>query len=212
MSELVTYLLQQLQSESDPIKQAGLIAQLRRQGVATKQIASIMNVHSVQVSQLARLNNLPEIVLDGYYSKLLTLSHLIFLSRLKNDEKVMYAYEQILAQNLSALATERLVRELLYQIKTVGHRYDARLMAQVQSVLEKKGTSMRVIQSRIGAKIVLEKKGNMQDTTAWIQNVMEAMQMGYVPELEDEPQSADHTDFELDPLDLPENNDKTLDQ
>jgi hypothetical protein len=213
MSELIPYLLEQLRSENDPIQQSALIAQLKRQGVATKAIAQLMKVSPVHVSQLLRINKLPEMVLDGYYSKLVSLSHLIFLSRLRDDVMIERAYEQVLAGELSALATEQLVRELLYGIKTDQEQFDHAGIIQLQQMFEERGVSLTVVQTRIGARVQLQMKGATAQTTPWLMSVTELLWSWLTHDTHSSlTQNVSGEDSQSNLSDQQESTDKTLDQ
>jgi len=215
MSELIPYLLQELKNETEPIKQSALIAQLKRQGVATKALAQAMNVSPTHVCHLFRLNKLPEMVIDGYYSRLLSISHLIFISRLPTDAAMQSAYEQVVSQNLSALATERLVRQIQYGVKTIGQRFDLDHIKGLEDVLASAGVALTVRQTRIASKIILEKRGSFADTTDWIREVIAVLQqtVAHVAPAEDLSEDPHpQADSELDPVDGLGSSDKTPDR
>jgi transcriptional regulator with XRE-family HTH domain len=100
MSELIQHLLTSLSSEQDPVKQAEYIVQLRRQGIANLEIAKLLGKTPSQISHIARINKLPDIVLDAYYSKMLSVTHLYILSRLRFEAPMRQVFEKVMASRL----------------------------------------------------------------------------------------------------------------
>ena len=76
-------------------------------------------------------------IVDGYYSKLISISHLFMISRLKTKEDMMKIYEKVLSQNLTVLQTEAEVRDILYQIKTTGLVLDKNELKNIESLISK---------------------------------------------------------------------------
>src|SRR3989338_3922033 len=119
MSDQEDLLLQSLHKTEDPISRASILKNLHsRHGVSTKQLAKEMSVSEPYISSLMRLLKLPDLVIDGYYSKQISQTHLLVLSRLDMESQVTRAYEEVLTHNLSTVATDDLVRTMKYGVKS----------------------------------------------------------------------------------------------
>ena len=122
MPESIDLIIDKIKTEKDIFVKAKLIFSLRRdKNVKVMDIASKLGINSSYVCHINRLNKLPDIVVDGYYSKLVSISHLFLISRLQDKQKMVDIYEKILAQSLSVKDTEDAIREYLYNFKNRGH-------------------------------------------------------------------------------------------
>jgi len=133
-------------------------------------------MQSSYVCHLLRLNRVPEIIIDGYYAKLVTLTHLFSLSRVKDTEKMTELYEKVLSENMTVLQTDYLVRETLHHVTTEGERITKDEIEEIiknLSVME--GLSVKVIQTRIKATLKIEIKGNLEKTSRALRQVLERL-------------------------------------
>lgn len=176
MSELIQHLLSLLTSESDPVKQSEYIVQLRRQGVANVEIAKLLQKSPAQISHIARINRLPEIVIDAYYSRMLSLTHLYIISRLHHEGQIQIVFEQVMAETLSTQATDRLVREKLNSIDDVGEYVDRDTLKKHHEQMSQLGLEVSVLQTRTRLKYTLEIAANAQKTSGVLKKIMHAMQ------------------------------------
>lgn len=177
MDTVTQELFDKLNQEQDVLQKAELVKILRLdREVSAKRIARAIHKHPSYVSHLLRLTKIPRIVIDGYYSEQVSATHLMILSRLQTDQEIIDAYEQILKGNLTAGQTELLVRKFKYDVTDEGKNIDTRhleaLEKELRDVLNAKVT---LIQSRVRTKIVLEKRGNTDVTTDFIENVVEKL-------------------------------------
>ncbi len=178
MNTVVTALIQQLKTEGDYFKKAQLVDVLRRQEcLSVKEIASQIDKHPSYVSHLNRLLKLPSIVIDGYYSQQVALSHLIILSRLKEVEKMEDVYGEILAKGLTSAQTEDLIRLRNFNISSEQEKVSPdELHVLIQEVAEKLGdVDVKVVQTRIKGKITLELKGSSKQTTEFLRRVLQVL-------------------------------------
>ena len=107
--------IETIRNEPDVFVKARLIKHLiQEKDIKTSEIAQKLSVDPSYVSNLLRILNLPEIIVDGYYSHVLSLSHLMVLSRLKEPDDMIPLYEQILTETMSVGKLEEVVREKLY--------------------------------------------------------------------------------------------------
>lgn len=159
---------------TDPMTQAQLVVELLAQHpIKQIDLARELQMKASYLSHLIRVMKLPEMVIDGYWNKHLTFTHLILISRLKKPDEIIQLYEEILTKNLNVSATEKRIREILYLIDNAGkyinkERLDsirARMMASLGPTVD-----VAIIQTRIKAKIVVEVSGNLALTSEFIES------------------------------------------
>lgn len=172
--------IEQIKQEDDPFKKGHLIESLRKGGTRTKEIAAALGMQSSNVCHLLRILRLPGLIVDGYYSHLLSLSHLFIISRLKSQEQMILAYESILSKSLTAFQTEQLVREELFHVTTSGTRISSEELYTFafqfhEAVPE---ATVSVIQTRVRGKITIEIKGNPDVSGPILQGIMEKLRRG----------------------------------
>jgi hypothetical protein len=176
MQEEDQKIIDEIKQSDDFFQKAKLIQFLQKEKkLTTKALSDALRIKPSYFCHIARLNKLPEMVIDGYYSQLISISHLFIIARLKELDHMRAVYEKTLAQNLTVLQTEELVREYLYHLKAGGdHIEKDRLEHLVRGVEQKqKGVSVKVLQTRIKAKVVLEIKGNLQKTSQALITILE---------------------------------------
>lgn len=171
MKEEDLKIIQQIKEEPDFFNKAKLIQYISHEReVPIKDIASHLEMQSSYVCHIMRLNKLPPLIIDGYYSKLVSLSHLYIIARLKTQEDMIKAYETVLSDSLTALQTERLVREVLFSVSSVGEKLSREeIEVFTENVRKgKKAVSVSILQTRIKGRVAIEVKGNLEQTTQWI--------------------------------------------
>lgn len=129
------------------------------------------------VCHFLRLNRLPEIVVDGYYSSLISQSHLFIISRLKDPTAIVAAYEKILTDNLTVAQTDELVRQMLHGIKTEGEYLSSQERDKLIETFKQNNDTIKakIIQTRIKGKFIFEVKGSPQDTTRTLKKLIERL-------------------------------------
>ena len=163
----ITSQIQAIAQEEDIVKKIkSLHSLIHDNDLKVKDVAQKMNVKSSYVCHLLRLNKLPEVVIDGYYSKSISLSHLFIISRLKSEEQMIETYEKVLANSLTIKSTEELVRDILYGIKSTGEYLSREEKDKIIQDLKSKKKNMDVtlIQTRIKSKLIVEMKGSLENT------------------------------------------------
>lgn len=168
-------ILDEIQQETDCFRKAKLIHKLNRDyEVPIKKIAELLHLKSSYVCHIIRLNRLPEIIIDGYYAKLITLSHLFIISRLKDKKKMADLYEKILSESLTVLQTDYRVREILHGVVTEGQYLtkDDRAFIAAAIAGSRKDIGVTLIQSRIKSKLVIEVKGNLEKTSKTLRTIV----------------------------------------
>ncbi len=164
----------QIEKEENVFVKARLISHLKKEGLRTKDIGQRLKLQPAAVCHLLRLIRLPEIIIDGYYSHLLTVSHLFIISRLKTVKDMNQAYESILSNNLSVMQTEALIRDVLYHIKSDGTYLsnEERKKYTDQLTLSKRDVNCTVVQTRTKSQVTLRMKGSLAQTTPWVKNLL----------------------------------------
>lgn len=171
--------LEQIGKESDIFLKSKLLSQLiHDEDILIKDIASRLKKKSSYICHLLRLRRIPDILIDGYYSSQISLSHLFVLSRVKDKQKMIDMYEKILAEDLSVFKTEELVREFLYGIRTEGERILQDEKENFTAILTSKFKKLTVslVQTQIKGKLTLEIKGNLSETTKGLRGLMKTIE------------------------------------
>lgn len=165
----------QIKAEPDVLRKSHLIYTLRREeDVPLQDIAKALGLKPSYLSHILRLRRLPELIVDGYYSDLVSLSHLFVLSRLKDKEKMISIYEKVLGDSLSSLQTEYLVREHLHGVKTDGDYFPQ--IEKDKYVFEGTKHHSKVVvdmkQSRIKTRLTVEIKGSVKDANTLFRTLL----------------------------------------
>lgn len=188
MRPIVTELLEKLRSEEDVFKVSNLLHQLiRDEQVPLVKVSRELGAKPSYISHLMRIKKLPSIIIDGFYSKNVSLSHLFIISRLSNVDDMIKVYEQVLANSLPTAKTEELVREMLFHVDSRGERVDKDKIHTLKGKFKAKGVDFEVTQTRTKGRIALEMKGNLEKTTQFIEELIEALD--FEPETEAAAQS-----------------------
>lgn len=174
----INRLLDLVKNESDIIAKVKLLRKtIGDNDLRIKDVAKKLGVKDSYVCHLLRLNRLPEIIIDGFYTKDVTLSHLFIISRLREKEKMIEAYEKIMAGNLTIKKTEELIRDFLYGVKTNGEyikREEKEALTAKLKALHK-NIDFNITQTRIKSKVVLEIKGSLEDTTKNLRSLIDIL-------------------------------------
>lgn len=178
MADELTTTIEQIKSEEDFFHKARLLEHLvHKKDIPLKTVSERVGMKPSYVCHIMRLNRLPEITIDGYYSKLVSISHLFIIARLKTQEQMMNVYEEVLSGSLTAVQTEERVRELLFDIKAAGthiSKDDLQILA-LDAMKKYPRTSIKILQSRVKSSIMIEVKGNLETTSATIRRLMKQL-------------------------------------
>lgn len=172
--------IESIRKESDIVQKVKRLKLLiENQDLRIKSVAEKLGVKSSYVCHLLRLTRLPEVILDGYYSETISLSHLFVISRVKDQAAMIQAYEKVLAENLTVNGTEEIVRDRLYGVKTQGDYLNKEekenFIQKITSI--KKNLDLKIIQTRIKSKIILEIKGDLESTGKILRSLMSNLEM-----------------------------------
>ncbi len=166
MNEEIRHLIDQVKAEKDPFQKAKLILHLKTdKQIPLHEISERIEIKPSYTSHLLRLLKLPPLVVDGYSSDLISISHLFIISRLHSEGEMIDVYERVLSDNFTSAQTEELVRERLYGLKSEGEHLTKEKIAEFVQRQEAKGRKVRVIQTRRKGKLILEVEGDLLTTT-----------------------------------------------
>lgn len=173
--EKIEQIIRQIKTEADFFNKARLINYLRKEkDVPLKDLAIKLGLKPSYICHILRLNRLPEIIVDGYYAKLVSLSHLFTLSRIKDQRILIQIYEKILTNNLNIQQTEELVRENLYNIKTRGmHLSKEERSDFIKKIIgNQKNIEVKIIQTRIKGTLIIKIKGELEITSQKLKQLL----------------------------------------
>jgi ParB family chromosome partitioning protein len=171
MNPEVEKIIEKIKVESDIIKIARLLNYLvKDKQIRIVELAKIFKWKSSYICNVIRLLKLPEIVIDGYYSKQLSISHMIVISRLKDQNQMIDLYEKVLSGNLTVLKTEEIVRDMLYQISTDDSHISKDVIEKIKENFQKINPDLKVkvIQTRIRTKVILQLEGSTKKTNLFL--------------------------------------------
>jgi len=159
-----------LKKEQDILRKARLIHQLRiDKEISLQKIAEFLDKHPSYVSHMVRLLRIPQLAVDGYYSGQISATHLMILSRLQTEAQMIEAYEEVLKNNFTVPQTETLIRQLKFDVETDDHLISPNELNQkAQKLQDKHEARVKIYQSRVRGKLVIEKRGKTKDTTEFI--------------------------------------------
>jgi len=166
--------INQFKTENDIFSKAKILYFLNKdKGIRIVDLSKKTGLKPSYLCHILRLNKLPEIIIDGYYGKMISASHLFVLSRLKTKEEMIKVYEKILEKNLTISEAENLVRELIYHVKNQGAYLSSEERNRLIKSIESLGNNVKakVIQTRIKGKLIIEIKGNLKETTEILKRI-----------------------------------------
>lgn len=169
-------LIDSIIAEKDEIKKAASIDKLlQSEQITVKELAAAVGKSSSYICNLRRIVSLPELVIDGYYAKSITASHLRILSRLTSESDIIATYEKILTQSLTTQEAEELVREVLFAVTPGGSRISLldkdTIMAGFKTL--EPMVKVSINQSRVRTRVVLDLYGGFRKTSRFLQKLKE---------------------------------------
>ena len=171
-------LFELLKQEQDILRKARLIHHLRiDKEISLNKIAEILKKHPSYVSHMIRLLRIPQLAADGYYSGQISSTHLMILSRLQTEVQMKEAYEEILKKELTAPQTETLIRQLKFDVASDDYLISPKELAKISNNLQEKHEArVRIYQSRVRGKLVIEKRGKTKDTAQFIKKLVKLLE------------------------------------
>ncbi len=175
MIQDITPLLKQIKEDKDIFQKSRLLEYLiREKNLRVIDLANKIGYKSSYICHLLRLKKIPEVVVDGYYSKSISSSHIFILSRLNDKKQMIELYEKILGENFTIKQTENEVRNYLYQVKSIGKYIRQEDVEKLTKKIKEKYPELNVeiVQTRIKGKIILEVKGDLEKSSKLIKTLL----------------------------------------
>lgn len=178
MIEDITSLLEQIKIDKDIFQKSKLLDYIiKEKNLRIVDLANKIGYKPSYICHLLRLKKVPEVVIDGYYSKTISSSHIYILSRLNDKKQMIELYEKILGQNYSVKQTENAVRSYLYQVKSVGKYINKENAEKLTKKIKERfpKLNIQIIQTRIRGRIIFEIKGDLETSSKIIKQVLEKL-------------------------------------
>jgi len=178
MIQDITSLLNQIKVDKDIFQKSRLLEYIiKEKKLRIIDLANKIGYKSSYICHLLRLKKIPDVVVDGYYSKSISSSHIYVLSRLNDKKQMIDLYEKILGENYTVKQTESAVREYLYQVKSVGKYINKESVEKLTQKIKQKypELNIKIIQTRIKGKVILEVKGDLGISTKTLKSILEKL-------------------------------------
>lgn len=178
MIQDLSSIVNQIKAEKDIFQKYRLIEYLMKEkNFRITDVSSKIGYKPSYICHLMRLKKVPDVVVDGYYSKSISSSHIYVLSRLNDVKQMIDLYEKILSENFTVRQTEMAVREYLYQVKSIGKYINKENVMKLTKKIKEKypEANVQVIQTRIKGRILIEIKGNLEVSSKTIKHLLEKL-------------------------------------
>ncbi len=175
MIQDVTSLLKSIKEDKDIFQKSRLLEYLIKENkLRIIDLANKIGYKSSYICHLLRLKKIPEAIVDGYYSKSISSSHIFILSRLNNQKQMLELYEKILSGGYTVSQTESEVRNYLYQVKSIGKYINKENLEKLTQKIKERypELNIKIIQTRIKGKVILEIKGDLEASSKVLKNVL----------------------------------------
>lgn len=173
--EEITKALEAIKSEKDMFQKARMLRDvIHVNQMRIIDIAGKLSMKASYICHILRLNKIPDMIVDGYYARLITLSHLFVISRLKETKDMVSIYEKVLSENITVLQAEEEVRNTLYSVRSEGSYIKREEIQKFIDDIKKthKCADIKIVQTRIKSKLILELKGNLAKTNTLLKSLM----------------------------------------
>lgn len=178
MIQDLSSIVNQIKAEKDIFQKYRLIEYLMKEkNFRITDVSSKIGYKPSYICHLMRLKKVPDVVVDGYYSKSISSSHIYVLSRLNDVKQMIDLYEKILSENFTVRQTEMAVREYLYHVKSIGKYINKENVMKLTKKIKEKypEANVQVIQTRIKGRILIEIKGNLEVSSKTIKHLLEKL-------------------------------------
>ncbi len=178
MIQDLSSIVNQIKAEKDIFQKYRLIEYLMKEkNLRVTDVSKKIGYKPSYICHLIRLKKVPDVVVDGYYSKSISSSHIYVLSRLNDVKQMIELYEKILSENFTVRQTEMAVREYLYQVKSIGKYINKENVMKLTKKIKEKypETNVQVIQTRIKGRVIIEIKGNLEVSSKAIKHLLEKL-------------------------------------
>ena len=170
----INELYYEFNNEKDHFKKSNLLHKLTKEhNLKLVEISKNINLSPSYISHIMRLKKLPELIIDGYYSNQISITHLYIISRLLEVKDMIQIYEKVLTNNLTTLETDDLVRQKLYGVKSEGtYLLDTDKSIIIEKLNNILAGKIKIIQTRVKSKIIIELKGSLKETSDKIKKLI----------------------------------------
>ena len=178
MIQDITPLLKQIKEDKDIFQKSRLLEYLiKEKNLRVIDLSNKIGYKSSYICHLLRLKKIPEVVVDGYYSKSISSSHIFILSRLNDKKQMIELYEKILGENFTVKQTENEVRNYLYQVKSIGKYIKKEDIEKLTNKIKEKypDLNINIIQTRIKGKVIFEVKGDLEKSSKILRQILEKL-------------------------------------
>jgi len=178
MIQDITQILKQIKEDKDIFQKSRLLEYLiREKNLRVIDLTNKIGYKSSYICHLLRLKKIPEVVVDGYYSKSISSSHIYVLSCLNDKKQMIELYEKILGENYTVKQTESAVRDYLYQVKSIGKYIKKEDQKKLTKKIKEKypEIDIEIIQTRIKGKIIFEVKGDLEKSSKMLRQILEKL-------------------------------------
>ena len=178
MIQDITSLLNQIKEDKDIFQKSRLLEYIiKEKNYRIIDLANKIGYKSSYICHLLRLKKIPEVVVDGYYSKSISSSHIFILSRLNDKKQMIELYEKILGNDYTVKQTESAVREYLYKVKSIGKYINKESTEKLTQKIKEKypELNIQIIQTRIKGKVILELKGDLEKSSKTLKQILEKL-------------------------------------
>lgn len=175
MIQDLTSLINQIKLDKDIFQKSRLLEYvIKEKNLRVIDLSNKIGYKSSYICHLLRLKKIPEVVVDGYYSKSISSSHIFILSRLNDKKQMIELYEKILGENFTVKQTESAVRNYLYQVKSIGKYIKREDVEKLTKKIKEKypEIDIEIIQTRIRGRVILEIKGDLEKTSKEIIRIL----------------------------------------
>lgn len=153
-------------------------------GLGTAEVAQRVGKSQSYVSNSIRLLALPDALKDALLSGIVTEGHIRALAAIEDPNKMVDALRQILKEEGSVRRAEELAREYKAKANIVSNVPDPRIHSDEMVALEKSlsskmGGKVKIAQSMKQAKVVIQIRGNLEQTTDKIKMISEALEKAF---------------------------------
>lgn len=178
MIQDLSSLVNQIKAEKDIFQKYRLIEYLMKEKkLRVTDVSNKTGYKPSYICHLLRLKKIPDVVIDGYYSRTISSSHIYILSRLNDVKQMIDLYEKILSENFTVRQTEAAVREYLYQVKSIGKYINEENVMKLTKKIKEKypEINVQIVQTRIKGKVTVEVKGNLEKSSKMIKQILEKL-------------------------------------
>lgn len=171
----INKLYDEFNNEKDHFKKSNLLHKLTKEyDLKLSEISKNIKLSPSYISHIMRLKKLPDLIIDGYYSNQISITHLYIISRLLEVNDMIQIYEKVLTNNLTTLETDDLVRQKLYGVKSEGtYLLDDDKNIIIEKLNNILAGKIKIVQTRVKSKIIIELKGSLKETSDKIKKLID---------------------------------------